>query len=229
MGKGKSEDGGPGAKAKAQSAAARKESDAAAAAAKEKRVETQWEDGGNARAAAKAKEAADKEAARLAAKAAKEAAEASDSAELSNMRLPAGKARKAANAKGSKEDLSMLDAYLDSTKKKGGDKAKLVAPANVAKQVDPLLLPNLNRVLAAQAAEGHVDATGLDNALAALGAEEAKPGEKGPSRKAAYAAFEDEAMARLKAEYPTLKRSQLLEKIWKEWERSPMNPDNKPP
>ena len=142
--------------------------------------------------------------------------------------MPAGKARKAANAAKGKEDFSMLDAYLDSTKKKA-DKAKPASASNVTKQVDPLLLPNLNRVLAAEAAEGHVDATGLDNALAALGVDEGKPGEKGPSRKAAYAAFEEEAMARLKVEFPTLKRSQLLEKIWKEWERSPLNPDNKQP
>ena len=34
--------------------------------------------------------------------------------------------------------------------------------------------------------------------------------------KAAYQKFEDERMAELKIEYPTLKMSQLKEKIWKE-------------
>lgn len=45
--------------------------------------------------------------------------------------------------------------------------------------------------------------------------------------KKAHQDFEASMMEKLKAEYPSLKRSQLKEMIWREWQRSPQNPLNK--
>ena len=44
--------------------------------------------------------------------------------------------------------------------------------------------------------------------------------------KAAFNDFEQKRYKLLKAEYPTLKRSQLKEKLWIEWQKSPENPRN---
>jgi len=221
-------EGGPGAKAKAQKLVAQHEKEDAAAKKKEARVAAQWEDGANQRAIARQKEQEAKEAAKEAAKAAKKAAEEADAADLSKMRAPAGKARKAASQKKKKNDMSLLDAYLADEKKTKAKKAAVkAAQQGITTESDQndLLKPNLNRERAAAAAEGHVEASGLDDALAALDVG-GKPNEKGPSRKAAYMAFEEAAMARLKEEYPTLKRSQLKDKIWKEWQKAPENPEN---
>lgn len=52
--------------------------------------------------------------------------------------------------------------------------------------------------------------------------------EKHPERrmKAAFAAFEAREMPKLRAEYPSLKHSQLLERLHKSWKKSPENPFN---
>ena len=44
--------------------------------------------------------------------------------------------------------------------------------------------------------------------------------------KAAFNAFEQNRYKDLKAENPTLKRSQLKDILWKEWQKSPENPMN---
>mmetsp|Transcript_12205 Transcript_12205/g.22630 ORF Transcript_12205/g.22630 Transcript_12205/m.22630 type:complete len:226 (-) Transcript_12205:112-789(-) len=210
--------GGPGAKAKAQKLEAQRAKEQEAHAKKLAQKDKQWEDGANTRAIQKQKEKEEKEAARLAAAAAKKAVEEQDAAEIANMKAPVGKARtNQKKKKKNKNDLSLLDAYL-------ADKDKA---AKKKEKNNDLLKPNLNRERAAQAAEGHVDASGLDNALAALGVDDEKT-EKGPGRKALHLAFEERRMAELKEEYPGLKRSQLKDKIWKEWLKYPGNPDNQP-
>lgn len=45
--------------------------------------------------------------------------------------------------------------------------------------------------------------------------------------KAAYRAFEEAQLPRLKADNPNLKLSQLKQILFKEWQRSPENPQNK--
>mmetsp|Transcript_7507 Transcript_7507/g.14855 ORF Transcript_7507/g.14855 Transcript_7507/m.14855 type:complete len:413 (+) Transcript_7507:204-1442(+) len=235
---------GPGAKAKAQKLAAQKAKEGEAAAKKEARVAANWEDGANAKADARRKAAEEKERAKLAAAQAKKEAEANDNVELSKMRAPVGKARKAAKAKKSKNDLSLLDAFLDGEKKDAKAKAAKKAaqagekplPANVEPQME--LRPNLNRVRAEEAAQGHIEASGLDAALAAfeasslqdsssgVGSAAAAVSHKGPNRKMLFSAFEEREIARLRAENPGLKRSQLKDHAWKLWQKSPENPAN---
>ena len=46
-------------------------------------------------------------------------------------------------------------------------------------------------------------------------------------RKAAFAEFSDLNLERLKTENPSLKLSQLKQILFKDWQKSPMNPMNK--
>ena len=67
----------------------------------------------------------------------------------------------------------------------------------------------------------------VDEAIAVLGGSGgAAKVDKHPERriKAAFAAFEEREMPRLKAENPTLRMSQLRQVLKKEWMKSPDNP-----
>lgn len=52
--------------------------------------------------------------------------------------------------------------------------------------------------------------------------------EKHPEKrmKAAFAAFEDRELPLMRKEFPGLKRSQLKERLWKQWQKSDENPMN---
>mmetsp|Transcript_13725 Transcript_13725/g.22387 ORF Transcript_13725/g.22387 Transcript_13725/m.22387 type:complete len:227 (+) Transcript_13725:310-990(+) len=221
--KGGDDGGGPGQKAKAQKAASRMEKEALAKQKKEARVEANWKDGANEREERRRKEQEAKEAAKLAAKQAKLDALAADEAELRNMKPATSKARKASKKK-KKNDMSMLDAFLEDENKAKAAKAKKSAGFSSAPK--DLLKPNMNRANANAEKEGTISASGLDNALAALAVGE--DDSKTPGRKALFMAFEEREMPRLKEEYPGLKRSQLKDKLWKEWQKSPDNPANQP-
>jgi len=71
-----------------------------------------------------------------------------------------------------------------------------------------------------------VVADDLDSALAAL---EVGPVEKHPEKRMAKAwkDYSEERYPLLKAEFPTLKRSQLMERLHADWQRAPENPLNK--
>lgn len=75
---------------------------------------------------------------------------------------------------------------------------------------------------------GEVQARTVDEAIVVLGGGVGgKAGaDKHPERrmKAAYTAFEEREMPRLKAENPTLRMSQLRQLLKKEWMKSPDNP-----
>lgn len=85
-----------------------------------------------------------------------------------------------------------------------------------------------------------VDASGIDAAVEAMsalgvsggGGGAGGGGGGGPSgtvnMKAAYAAFEEQEMPRLKEGRPGLKMSQYKEALFKLWKKSPMNPQNYP-
>jgi len=225
-------DGGPGAKAKEQKAASAAKKKAEEEKKKEQQKAQEWDKGGNERAERRREQEEAKEAAKMALAAAKKEQEAKDAAELAKMRAPAGKQRKAERKKGGKpkkNDMSALDAFLAQEeaekKKKAKKKALASATLNTNVEADDLLKPNLNRELLAQKANGEVVASGIDGALEALNANDGAA-EKAPNRKALYMAFEEREMARLRDENPGLKRSQLKDKVWKLWQKSPENPDN---
>jgi len=86
---------------------------------------------------------------------------------------------------------------------------------------------NSNRV------EESVDASGVDQAIAALDAIAleaggADAGDKHPEKRmrAAWAAYEAAELAPLQAEKPGLKRQQYRDMLWKQWQKAPQNPLN---
>ncbi len=82
---------------------------------------------------------------------------------------------------------------------------------------------NLNLVMS----DVHVAQT-VDQALAVLQVNDIED-DKHPEKrmKAAYKAYENKELSRLKVENPTLKLSQLKQIIFKSWQKSPENPMNK--
>lgn len=83
-------------------------------------------------------------------------------------------------------------------------------------------LSELNRAMF----ETHI-ATNIDEALAVLSTTDTAD-DKHPEKrmKAAYKAYEDAELPKLKAENPGLKLSQLKQIIFKNWQKSPENPMN---
>lgn len=75
-------------------------------------------------------------------------------------------------------------------------------------------------------------ASNIDDALLLLDASTQSPAtttvEKHPERrmKAAFSAFEAREMPKLRAEHPTLRHTQLMERLYKMWQKSPDNPFN---
>ncbi|CDI86095.1 hypothetical protein, conserved [Eimeria praecox] len=88
----------------------------------------------------------------------------------------------------------------------------------------PRLEPNINHIIRAESLQAQlegrdiVSASNLDDALSQLTLSDAPGEDRHPERrmKAAYRAYEEQMMPRLKAENPTLKRSQLLEMLSKQ-------------
>lgn len=87
---------------------------------------------------------------------------------------------------------------------------------------------NSNRI------EESVDASGVDQAIAALDAialeagGSADAGDKHPEKRmrAAWAAYEAAEMGALQADKPGLKRQQYRDMLWKQWQKAPQNPVN---
>eukprot|EP00747_Dinoflagellata_sp_TGD_P043227 gnl/TRDRNA2_/TRDRNA2_142568_c0_seq1.p1 gnl/TRDRNA2_/TRDRNA2_142568_c0~~gnl/TRDRNA2_/TRDRNA2_142568_c0_seq1.p1 ORF type:complete len:342 (-),score=86.95 gnl/TRDRNA2_/TRDRNA2_142568_c0_seq1:26-1051(-) len=222
--KGAGEENSRGAKAKEQKAAAQA-AKVAAQNAKDKAAEDEsWAQGSNAKGAAKAKAAEEKEAAKAAAKAAKLAAQAEDEAGIAAMKVSAGKARKEQAKLGAKVKMADLP-DLDPPAPKPDDDRGI--KFNQAESI--FKTQNTNRLRGHQDASG-ISATGMDEALSALDIG-GKGTEAHPERraKAAYEAFQARMLPQLKDENPSLKRSQLLERCWSLWQKSPENPFNQNP
>lgn len=102
--------------------------------------------------------------------------------------------------------------------------ARDVEPAEKARShLEVPLEENLNR---RGADEGSVEARTIEDAIAALSvAEEA---DRHPERRmrAAFTAFEEAQLPRLKQEHPNMRLSQLKQMLKKEWLRAPENPMN---
>ena len=90
-----------------------------------------------------------------------------------------------------------------------------------------LLQENPNKLLQQSQVEGEVSARGVEEAIAVLRVGEEKA-ERHPERrmKAAYAAYEERELPKLKAENPNLRLSQLKQMLRKDWMKSPENPLN---
>eukprot|EP00557_Chaetoceros_sp_GSL56_P006510 CAMPEP_0176506258 /NCGR_PEP_ID=MMETSP0200_2-20121128/16936_1 /TAXON_ID=947934 /ORGANISM="Chaetoceros sp., Strain GSL56" /LENGTH=271 /DNA_ID=CAMNT_0017905875 /DNA_START=20 /DNA_END=835 /DNA_ORIENTATION=+ len=114
-----------------------------------------------------------------------------------------------------------------------------------AKNVDPLLAntdamigDSINSVmmeggsggrLNASLVAGEIDASGIDAALSSMKLASGVVDDHPEKRmKALHKAFEEKMMPEMKQQYPGLKRSQYLEKIFILWKKSPENPMNWP-
>ncbi|XP_013403117.1 coiled-coil domain-containing protein 124 isoform X2 [Lingula anatina] len=73
-----------------------------------------------------------------------------------------------------------------------------------------------------------VEARSVEDAIAALSTNDTETVERHPERrvKAAYAAYEEENLPRLKQENPNMRLSQLKQMLKKDWQKSPQNPLN---
>ena len=74
---------------------------------------------------------------------------------------------------------------------------------------------------------GELEARTVDEAIAVLSVGQ-EPQDRHPERrmKAAYTAYEERELPRLKEENPNLRMSQLKQLLRKEWMKSPENPMN---
>ncbi|KAJ1605257.1 HMG domain-containing protein [Cryptosporidium canis] len=101
-------------------------------------------------------------------------------------------------------------------------------------EYDDLLVENPNRIEKDIRLETesrnieYISASTLDEALLALGLDDKSGVDMHPEKrqKAAWLAYVDNNLPILKNEYPTLKRSQLLQMLQKSWKKAPENPVN---
>lgn len=108
------------------------------------------------------------------------------------------------------------------------ERQKLASSTTAGASAELLSLDeNPNHLLRQRRLEGHHDAGNIDEALEVLKVSEKKVDIHPEKRlKAAYAAFEEQELPRLKSENPNLRLSQLKQLLKKEWMRSPDNPMN---
>mmetsp|Transcript_10208 Transcript_10208/g.30304 ORF Transcript_10208/g.30304 Transcript_10208/m.30304 type:complete len:198 (-) Transcript_10208:88-681(-) len=178
---------------------------AAAASAKEAAEAADWADkdkgkaSKDARAADKASAADDKAAKKAELKALEEA----ENAEAATMKG----ANKQASTKVTQAEIQRRQALLAMAKGAPKKSAKSTAVAQ------PKLQENTNR------GGDDIEATGIDAALDAMGAGEKKG-------KMTYKEFEKRAIEEIQSENPGLKMTQVKDKAFKMWERSPENPKN---
>ena len=215
--------------ANAKKAEAQAAKDAVKAKEQEKKDAAAWAVGSNQRGASKAQAAADKQAERMRRDAEKKALLAEEDAAASKVMKPKKK-------KKVKDDVSaLLMAGLDGGKKKkkpvavtkSAEKEKQTAlrlaqeeamrKKGVVLQDDSLMRANRNR----DATED--SATGLDNALNMLGMEEK---EKSKNLKVLFNEFSERETPKVRADNPGLKLSQVKERVFRAWEKSPDNPKN---
>lgn len=92
-----------------------------------------------------------------------------------------------------------------------------------------ILEENPNQQMAALlAAEGSVEARSVEDAIAVLNVSKTTLTDRHPEKrmKAAYNAFEERELPKLKTENPNMRLSQIKQLLKKEWMKSPENPMN---
>mmetsp|Transcript_2753 Transcript_2753/g.4155 ORF Transcript_2753/g.4155 Transcript_2753/m.4155 type:complete len:260 (+) Transcript_2753:119-898(+) len=230
--------------------------DAAVAKEQERSEAESWKKGSNVKGADRAQSTAEKADAAARKRAEKAALMAEEEAEMSSSKPKAAKLNPTAKSKKGKKkknDISLLEEALvgnadkkdkaakraDRLKKEREEKQRLEREkkkqtAQEQVNLDPLLA-NTNAMIGnsingagtlnKSLAKGEVDASGVDAALGALSI--AKDDEHPEKRmRALHKAFEERMMPEVKHDYPGLKRSQYLEKIFALWKKSPENPMN---
>ena len=189
----------------------------AAEVARQADEDAEW-DSGSKKAGKKQMAAAEKAEAAAARKAERAELEAEEESAAS---APKGSKDKKA-AKGGKMTRAEIAAKAMAeveAKAKAEKKAKKELAASGGNDYMGVLATNDNKV-------EDLDASGIDAAIDALSIDAPGKGGGRVNMKAAFKAFEEVATARIKDENPGLKRSQLQERVWAEWQKSPENPQN---
>uniref|UniRef100_A0A182W0H9 HMG box domain-containing protein n=1 Tax=Anopheles minimus TaxID=112268 RepID=A0A182W0H9_9DIPT len=116
---------------------------------------------------------------------------------------------------------SQIESEIEKRNRAAEAATAAVKPKPVPKEIP--LEENLNRVMA----DTEVAQT-IDQAIAVLSVGDASAADRHPEKrmKAAYKAYEEEELKRLKQEHPSLKLSQLKQMIFKNWQKAPENPMN---
>lgn len=195
---------------------------AAAAAAEAVKEDAEWAEGG--KKANKKKEADE---AKKEAKAARKAeADEQLKEEEAAASTPRGtKDKKKAASAGKLTRAEIAAKALEATKKKEKEdkQRKIDIAKSGGNDYIGVLMENDNR-------SKEIDASGVEAAIDALSVADGSSSSGGGkvNKKAAYLAFEERELARLKEENSGLKLSQYKEQIAKLWQKSPENPDNAP-
>ena len=131
-----------------------------------------------------------------------------------------------------KVTVAQLAAAKEAAERAAEDKAAEARRA-AKKEVDTRAYDALVSQRNSNRGEESVDATGVDQAIAALDAIAlesggADAGDKHPEKRmrAAWAAYEAAEMPGLQADKPGLKRQQYRDMLWKMWQKAPQNPLN---
>ena len=113
---------------------------------------------------------------------------------------------------------------LEERKQKESEEA-CALPTGVV--LGPSLERNPNHLLRESLEKGELEARTVEEAIDVLSVSTDQP-DRHPERrlKAAYAAFEERELPRLKAENSNLRESQVKQLLRKEWKKSPDNPMN---
>ena len=189
---------------------------AAAAAADREKEDASWAEGG--KKGNKKKEAEEE---RKAAKAERKAAADEQAAEEdAAMSKPKAKDKKGGSApKMSRAEIAAKAMAKLKEKEKEDKKKKKEIEESGGNEYMGALMENDNKK------EG-IDASGIDDAISALSMGEGSGAGKKVNMKAAFKEFEEREIARLKEENPGLKLSQLKERAFQAWQKSPENPQN---
>lgn len=133
-----------------------------------------------------------------------------------------GKSKTAAPTKVTRAEIEATQALQRTERKKA---AATSLPKGVVE--DTVVDENPNLLLRQRQLEGEEQARTVDEAIAVLGKAK-EPVDMHPEKrlKAAYAAFEERELPRLRAENPNLRLSQLKQMLRKDWMKSPDNPMN---
>ena len=131
---------------------------------------------------------------------------------------------------GVRSKMTVAEIQAVNTREKKADAVVASAAKKTKKEESVLekLEENPNQQIAKlMATEGAIEARSVEDAIAVLSVAEV-PVERHPERrmKAAYNAFEERELPRLKQENPNLRLSQLKQLLKKEWMKSPENPMN---
>eukprot|EP00127_Corallochytrium_limacisporum_P000023 Clim_evm2s2 gene=Clim_evmTU2s2 len=156
---------------------------------------------------------------------------AAEDAEMSKISKSGGMrnaAKRGQAAKKNKVNQASIMAFLNDNldhKKKTKSKSDPTVVAEEDHAAAIMEKGNVNKQLADFEAEGGVLATGVDQAIGALGGSmEGLDLHPEKRMKAAYKAYEEKWLPILRKENPSLRLTQIKEMLWKQWQKAPENP-----